>query len=148
MASLDGLHWDDGEGKNPKITSMLEAIATKFPDMAAYCRDEEKLDYFAWCGLTVAYCMAMNGIRPPYQLGVDTSSFLWAKSWLNFGTPVSANDVQPGDVIVYNWGHVSLYDHETSGDQFASHGGNQNHMVNITNFPMSAVAGIRRPPIS
>jgi len=143
MKSLDGLHWDSGEGKNPKIAEMLEFIATTFPDMAAYCRDEEKLDYFAWCGLTVAYCMAKAGIRPPYQLGVDTSSFLWAKSWADWGVAVTTP--QPGDVLVYDWGHVSLYDHETAGDQYASHGGNQSHTVNVMMFPMANCVAIRRP---
>jgi len=142
VTSLDGTHWTDGS--NPTINSWIEEIAAKWPDRAAYARTLENHGYFAWCGLTCAYVMTKAGFKPP-------SEFYAAVDWLNFGTKVDTP--QPGDVLVYQWHsgsdagghHVSIYDHETDGDYYASHGGNQSHAVNITQFPMSACIGIRRP---
>jgi uncharacterized protein (TIGR02594 family) len=145
MQGITGTHEVSGSGDNPVILSWATAIGKKFPDMAAYCARYNH-DSILWCGLTVAYCMAMAGIRP--QFGpTDTDKFLWADSWRQFGTAVDTP--QPGDVLVFQWSngghHVTLYDHETDGDQYACRGGNQANMVNVTMFPMSACTAIRRP---
>jgi len=142
VTSLDGQHWT--AGNNPTINGWIEEIAAKWPDRAAYARTLENHGYFAWCGLTCAYVMTKAGFKPPAE-------FYAAIDWLNFGTKVDTP--QPGDVLVYQWHggsdagghHVSIYDHETDGDYYASHGGNQSHAVNITQFPMNSCIGIRRP---
>jgi uncharacterized protein (TIGR02594 family) len=108
------------------------------------------LDYFEWCGLTVAYCMAKAGIAPVFGT-VDTSQFLWAAAWLNWGT-ARVGTPQPGDVIVFQWPHgghhVTLFEKDNGNGYWACHGGNQSHLVNIENFPRSAVIGVRRPTVA
>ncbi len=145
MKQITGTHEVSGSGDNPVILSWATAIGKKYPEMASYCARYQH-DETAWCGLTVAYCMAMAGIRP--QFGpTDTDKFLWADSWRQFGTAVTTP--QPGDVLTFKWSngghHVTLYDHETDGDQYACRGGNQSDMVNVTMFPVSACTAIRRP---
>lgn len=61
-------------GDNPVILSWPNKIGELFPEMASYCR-EYTHDSIAWCGLTVGYCMALNGIRPVFG-ATDTDRFL------------------------------------------------------------------------
>ena len=148
MGGLDGTHWNGGP--NVTIQSWLSFISSAYPNMAAYCASVMHLDYFEWCGLTVAYCMAKAGIAPVFGT-VDTSQFLWAAAWLNWGTaPVGTP--QPGDVIVFKWPHgghhVTLFEKDSGNGYWACHGGNQSNLVNIENFPRSAVIGVRRPTVA
>jgi uncharacterized protein (TIGR02594 family) len=150
MGGLDGTRWMHGDGPNSTIQSWLSFISSAYPNMAAYCASVMHLDYFEWCGLTVAYCMAKAGIAPVFGT-VDTSQFLWAAAWLNWGTaPVGTP--QPGDVIVFQWAqgghHVTLFEKDNGNGYWACHGGNQSHLVNIENFPRSAVIGVRRPTVA
>ncbi len=146
MRSLLGTH---AEHDNATIMSWPAAIAAKFPDMADYCHGYVH-DSIPWCGLTVAYVMAMNGIRPVFGAS-DTDKFLWAFAWQNFGTAVTG-DPQPGDVMVFRWagggGHVTLYDHEVDDDYYHCTGGNQGsgHVVSTESMPMANCIAIRRPP--
>jgi uncharacterized protein (TIGR02594 family) len=132
-------------GDNPVIMSWPQKIGELFPEMASYCR-EYKHDSIAWCGLTVGYCMALNGIKPVFG-PTDTDRFLWAAAWLEFGTPVDTPQV--GDIVVFQWSdgghHVTLYE-QTDGDTYVCRGGNQGHQVRVSNFPKGARMGIRRPP--
>jgi len=150
MRGLDGTRWKPGDGSNSTIQSWLSFISSAYPNMAAYCASVMHLDYFEWCGLTVAYCLAKSGIAPVFGT-VDTAQFLWAAAWLNWGTaPVGTP--QPGDIIVFEWPHgghhVTLFEKDNGDGNWACHGGNQSHLVNIENFPRSAVIGVRRPTIS
>jgi uncharacterized protein (TIGR02594 family) len=150
MRGLDGTRWEHGDGSNSTMQSWLSFISSAYPNMAAYCASVMHLDYFEWCGLTVAYCMAKAGIAPVFGT-VDTSQFLYAEAWLNWGTaPVGTP--QPGDVIVFKWPHgghhVTLFEKDKGNGYWACHGGNQSHLVNIENFPRSAVIGVRRPTVA
>lgn len=128
------------------------AIAAKFPDMADYCKGYVH-DSIPWCGLTMAYCMAMAGIRPPFDPANDTSSFLWAFAWQTWGTDATDNP-QPGDICVFRWsgggGHVTMYDHEVDDDYYHCSGGNQGsgHVCSTEAMPMGNCIAIRRPPAS
>jgi uncharacterized protein (TIGR02594 family) len=150
MRGLDGTRWEHGDGSNSTMQSWLSFISSAYPNMAAYCASVMHLDYFEWCGLTVAYCMAKAGIAPVFGT-VDTSQFLWAAAWMNWGmAPVGTP--QPGDVIVFEWPygghHVTLFEKDNGNGYWACHGGNQSHLVNIENFPRSAVIGVRRPTVA
>jgi uncharacterized protein (TIGR02594 family) len=148
MGGLDGTHWTGGS--NPTIQSWLSFISSAYPNMATYCASVMHSDYFEWCGLTVAYCMAKAGIAPVFGT-VDTSQFLYAAAWMNWGiAPVGTP--QPGDVIVFKWlqggHHVTLFERDIGNGKWACHGGNQSHLVNIEPFPSSAVIGVRRPAVA
>lgn len=145
MTGLIGTEWNPSEGPNPTIGGWLKAIARSYPAMASYCNSALHLDYFEWCGLTVAYCSAQAGLAPVFG-GSDVHRFLFAEAWLEWGDAVST-PVQ-GDVIVFDWGgghhHVTLYSEDAGNGYWACLGGNQSHEVKMTNFPKSAVIGIRR----
>ena len=132
-------------GDNPVILSWPKKIGELFPEMARYCANYTH-DSIAWCGLTVGYCMTLNGIRPVFG-PTDTDRFLFAEAWLEFGK--SVDTPQLGDVIVFNFGrgdhHVTLYE-QTVGAAYVCRGGNQGHQVKVSNFARSTCMGIRRPP--
>jgi uncharacterized protein (TIGR02594 family) len=129
------------------IMSWPAAIAGKFPDMAEYVKAYQH-DSTPWCGLTVAYVLAMSGIRPQFG-ATDTDRFLWANSWAQFGTAVDTP--QPGDVLVFKWAggghHVTLYDHMEDDAYYHCTGGNQGsgHVVSTEAMPMANCIAIRRP---
>lgn len=147
MRQLEGTRWDHGDGPNETIQGWLQFIGTSFPAMASYCNAAAREDYFAWCGLTVAYCMAKSGIAPVFGSS-ETTRFLFATAWLNFGTPVVASP-EPGDVLVFDFGggdhHVTLFEKDNGNGTYACRGGNQGHVANVTNFRKSNLMGIRRP---
>jgi peptidoglycan hydrolase-like protein with peptidoglycan-binding domain len=149
MREVDGTRWAPGDGPNETIQSWLHFIATTYPNMAGYCNAAAHLDYFAWCGLTIGYCMAKSGIEPVFGT-TDTTRFLFATSWLGFGTPVTTAP-QPGDVLIFDFGggdhHVTLFEKDNGDGRYACRGGNQGHAANVTNFPKSRLMGIRRPNV-
>jgi len=107
--------------------------------------------YLDWSGLAVVYCMAMAGIKPPYDPQNQAKSFLQAGAWLNFGTQVS--EPQVGDVLIFGFGssqglsHVTLFETATlDGRGLVARGGNQSHEVNVQPFLRSSLRSIRRPP--
>jgi peptidoglycan hydrolase-like protein with peptidoglycan-binding domain len=147
MRDLEGTKWGPGDGPNATIQSWLQFIATTFPNLAKYCNAAAHLDYFAWCGLTVGYCMAKSGIEPVFG-STETTQFLFATSWLAFGTPVTGTP-EPGDVLIFDFGggdhHVTLFEKDNGDGRYACRGGNQGHASNVTNFPKSRLMGVRRP---
>jgi hypothetical protein len=130
------------------IMSWPPAIGGKFPDMADYAKGYQH-DSTPWCGLTVAYVLAMNGVRPQFG-ATDTDRWLWANAWAQFGA--AADKPQPGDVLVFRWAggghHVTLYDHEEDDNYYHCTGGNQGsgHVVSTEAMPMANCIAIRRPP--
>ncbi len=140
MRAITGTLEVEGSADNPVILAWRDEIARRFPDTASYCA-EYTHDSIPWCGLTVAYCMAHNGIRPVFGPD-DTDKFLWAQAWKQFGTKVDRP--QLGDVLVFAR-HVTLYDGE-DGDSYLCRGGNQSDSVNVTHFRKSGCEAILRPP--
>lgn len=104
-----------------------------------------------WCGQALAYVMANSGIEPPFG-ATDIERYLWAASWLQWGTAVEVP--RPGDVLVFQWAgcghHVTLYDHEEDDASYHCTGGNQGsgHEVSTEAMPMKNCIGIRRPPLA
>src|SRR5262249_49648247 len=101
------------------------------------------------CGLLCGHDLAVNGVRPPYNPRVDTQSFLFARAWLGFGTPVQRGQEQLGDILVLDLGggdsHVTFYNGER-GSNYLCLGGNQSDQGKISSFPKSQCIGIRRLP--
>ena len=132
---------------NSTIVGWARRIGEIYPDMASYCAQYTS-STIAWCGLTVAYCMATNGIRPVFG-STDVDKFLYALAWRQFGT--QASSPQAGDVLVFDWGdgshHVTLYE-QTQGGSYICRGGNQSDSVKLSTFPISRCIAIRRPPVA
>jgi uncharacterized protein (TIGR02594 family) len=119
-----------GQGSNPSIMAWAKATG-----LARYYRN----DATAWCGLWMAYVAMQAGWRPPLNP-------LWARNWLDFGTPQKAAAL--GDVLVFargKGGHVGMYVGE---DKEAFHvlGGNQSDRVMIKRIARNRLLGIRRCP--
>jgi hypothetical protein len=130
---------------NAVIVGWAKKIGELFPDLAPYCAQYTQ-DTIAWCGLTVGYCFAINGIKPVFG-ATDVDRFLYALAWRQFGT--STTTPQLGDVLVFDFGggdhHVTLYE-QTQGTSYICRGGNQSHQVKLSTFPKSQCIDIRRPP--
>src|SRR5262245_9459323 len=145
MRELDGTLELPGGPDNPVILSWSDTIARAFPEMASYA-DTYKHDSIAWCGQALAYAMAVNGIRPPYDPGDELKSYLWVDSWAHWGTLVPAGQERRGDVLVFSSPHhVTLYEGQV-GEQYLGHGGNQNDSVRISQYFKRGINTIRRPP--
>jgi uncharacterized protein (TIGR02594 family) len=147
MRAISGTAETPGSGDNPKILAMRDEIAKRFPEMATYAANYTH-DSIPWCGLTVAYCMAMNSIRPVFNSG-DTGKFLWADAWAhNYGTPLRKPKL--GCVMVFTrsgGGHVALYEGEDA-DNYLVRGGNQSDAINVTHMPKSQLVAAIWPPDS
>jgi uncharacterized protein (TIGR02594 family) len=101
-----------------------------------------------WCA---AYINTL--LRELGQPGTErvTDYPLTAQSFLNVGTPVPKNSIQPGDIVVFrrgneSWqGHVGIFigvDPQT--DNWLILGGNQNNSVSIQTYSPGRRIGIRR----
>jgi hypothetical protein len=145
MRKIDGTLEAPGSADNPVILSWSDAIARAFPDMASYA-SSYKHDSIAWCGQALAYVMAANGIRPPYDPDDDLKSYLWVDGWDYWGARVPAGQERLGDVLVFSSPHhVTLYEGEEGG-WYLGHGGNQSDKVQISRFAKSGIRSVRRPP--
>jgi uncharacterized protein (TIGR02594 family) len=149
MESLVPTNWKNGDGKNETIIDWLDFIGNEYSSMKGYCNSAATLNYFEWCGLAVAYCMAKSGIQPVFvSASKETSDFLWADAWLKWGQPKSTPS--PGDVVVFNWGagqaHVTLFVEDLHNGYWTCFGGNQSNSVKTSNFAKQFVAGVRAAP--
>jgi uncharacterized protein (TIGR02594 family) len=139
MRAITGTKEAPGSKDNPFIIEMAHEVTRRFPDLRGVV-DWYNHDSIPWCGLGMAYCMAVNGIRPAAQP-------LSALSWASWGQPLKTPT--PGAVLVYSragGGHVTLYESEDATHYYCR-GGNQADSVNITRIPKSrALKGIRWAP--
>lgn len=142
MRDITGTLEEPGGGDNPVILGWADEIASRFPEMRLYCAQYTH-DSIPWCGLTVGYVMAHNGIKPIFG-PEDTDKFLWARAWSQFGTKVDPGHEQPGDVLVFS-GHVTMYDGE-EGEYYSCRGGNQSDSVRVSHMLKSSAIAIRRAP--
>lgn len=119
-----------GAGNNPSIMAWAKATGLH----RVYRNDST-----AWCGLWMAYVVLQAGWSTPVNP-------LWARNWLDFGTPQKAAAL--GDILVFargKGGHVGLYVGE---DDAAFHvlGGNQDNQVSIKRIAKNRLLGARRCP--
>lgn len=133
MRELTGTAEAPGAADNPDILRWPAYIGSKYPEMAAYAANYTH-DSIPWCGLTVAYCMAKNGIKPVFGEG-DLNRFLWADAWSRWGKQLDRPIL--GCVMVFTrngGGHVALYEGQTN-THFIVRGGNQANAVNVLQIP-------------
>ena len=97
-------------------------------------------DDVPWCSAFVNFVC--------WILGLPRSKSLAARSWLAIGTlvPTIKEAVAGFDVVILTrdgGGHVGFYvGHDAATVQLC--GGNQHDAVNVSNFPLTQVLGIRR----
>jgi uncharacterized protein (TIGR02594 family) len=145
MRAMTGIVETPGAADNPKIMAMAAEIARTYPEMADYCAQYNH-DSVPWCGLTVAYCMTMAGIRPVFG-PTDTDKFLWAQAWASDPGYARLASPRPGCIVVMTrsgGGHVTLYE-STSGSNYVCRGGNQSDAINTQSFPISSVIALVWP---
>ena len=118
-----------GKGSNATIDEWFQSFG--YPKLK---------DDTAWCSLFANVVVREAGL-------VGTKS-LAARSWLNWGKPLSKP--VPGCIVVFKrgnstWeGHVAFYVSETKS-HIKVVGGNQSNMVNETSYPKSQLLGYRQP---
>jgi uncharacterized protein (TIGR02594 family) len=145
MRAMTGIVETPGTADNPKIMAMADTIAQHYPEMSDYCAQYNH-DSVPWCGLTVAYCMTMAGIRPVFG-PTDTDKFLWAQAWASDPGYARLASPRPGCIVVMTrsgGGHVTLYE-STSGSNYICRGGNQGDAINTQSFPISSVIALVWP---
>ena len=134
MRELVGVKEYVGGDNNPIIIGWTSFIAQRYPEMANYAAGY-KHDSIPWCGLTMAYALAKNGIKPPFG-DTDVQRFLWANSFANDRAFV-ATDPRPGSIAVFKWanggGHVGVVDRADANMIWVA-GGNQSDGVNVAPF--------------
>jgi uncharacterized protein (TIGR02594 family) len=146
MRAITGTKEFQGGADNPIIMAWKEDIKKAFPDMANYTNGYTH-DSVPWCGLTMAAVMARCAppIRPPFNPHDDTESYLYALSWLGFGTKC---DPRVGAILVFSregGGHVTLCE-QVRDDKVWIRGGNQSDRVNVsTRMLDSSFKGARWP---
>jgi len=102
-----------------------------------------------WCAAFVNSVLEESGIVSNKEHKYP----LTARAFLDWGTQISKEDIQPGDIVVFprgnqGWqGHVGFYIRTIVLDDveyYAILGGNQSDKVSIELFKKSTVLGIRR----
>ena len=134
MRAITGLTEQPGTADNPKIMHMADAVGREYPDQEQYA-DSYIHDDVPWCGLCVAYCMALAGIEPVYG-PTDTDRWMWALAWSQWNGSEILTAPKLGCVVVTEregGGHVTLYE-KTEGGVYKCRGGNQCDMVNVTSI--------------
>lgn len=117
------------------------------PTVVAYFKDaghpHVKDDETAWCAAFVGAML--------HRAGLPKTGKLNARSYLEWGTPVSRADAKPGDIVILkrgtsSWqGHVGFFVRDT-GNSITLLGGNQNNAVNRRAYRVDGgqLLGIRR----
>lgn len=99
-------------------------------------------DEIPWCSTFINWCCK--------KAGLEYTGKANARSWLDIGSNIY--DPLPGDIVVFwrnyiqSWqGHVAIFlGFSKSGNNVFVLGGNQNNMVNITEYSFDKVLGFRR----
>lgn len=127
--------WEWADGHNPKVVQYFANVGH------SWVKDDET----AWCAAFVGAMLKKAGIPHTGKLN--------ARSYLDWGDPVSVEDFEPGDVVVFSrgdpkgWqGHVGFVE-AINGQSVHVLGGNQGNQVSSKIYPMSRLLGIRRHPM-
>ncbi|MBR1198814.1 TIGR02594 family protein [Bradyrhizobium sp. AUGA SZCCT0158] len=138
MRALTGLKEAPGSKDNPFIIEMAHEIVRRYPDLKGNVGWYNH-DSIPWCGLQLAYVMAVNGIKP-------SKAPLSSLDWASWGQKLSVPT--PGAVLIYTrtgGGHITLYESEDANWIYCR-GGNQSDGLNVTKIPKSRkIHAIRWP---
>ena len=127
-----GLEEWPGARHNPEIMAMFGAVGH------GWVQDDET----PWCAAFVGAVLS--------QLGLPHTGRLNARSYLEWGVPVTIEEARPGDIVTL-WrvspdaltGHVAVLV-ERAGDRVLLRGGNQGNRVSDAWYPVARIIGVRR----
>src|SRR5581483_2870514 len=132
MRAITGTKEFPGGTDNPIILEWALAIALRYPDLRGTLA-QYKHDSIPWCGLGMAYSVAMAGYRPPAEPLYATN---WFYAWKD-GVRLEGPALGAIAVLTRNGGgHVTQYEGEND-DYWFGRGCNQSDMVNVAKFPKS-----------
>lgn len=101
-------------------------------------------DEVPWCSSFVNWCVLKAGYKPTGSAA--------ARSWLEWGIPVSEDDVRVGDIAIFQRGldgasgHVTFVNKVPNkfSEAIECFGGNQNNCVSVKKYPRLLLLGYRR----
>lgn len=103
-----------------------------------------------WCGDFVTWCSQGAGIKlPSFYYPRAFEWFYAGKRGAGGFKLVSLDNAQPGDIVVWNWGHVSRYISQSTGPNgrmVKSVDGNCSDKVGIWERPADLLLGVVRTP--
>ncbi|MBR0845462.1 hypothetical protein JQ607_35180 [Bradyrhizobium liaoningense] len=141
LATMRGLERGRQFSDQAGLTSeWIKRISELYPETTTYLERRAQDATPELSGLAAAYCMATNGIRPPFDADDESRSFLDPNAWKAFG--VEAGPPRSGDVLVLNGrGHrIALYESETADGNYVGLGSDRVRIVD-----RSSCEAIRRP---
>lgn len=100
-----------------------------------------------WCAAFVNAILSLNGI--PNLNTINHPHPLTARAFFDWGQPISKEDIQPGDLVIFprgseGWqGHVGFFVGATD-TKWIILGGNQDNTVNYKLYNPRTAIGIRR----
>lgn len=126
-----GLEEWPGAASNPAVEQMFSRVGHDGYD-----------DSTPWCAAFVGAVLA--------QLGLPHTGKLNARSYQDYGSSVSIQNAQPGDIVVFwrgspsSWqGHVAFLV-KFEGNKVIVRGGNQGNRVSDAPYPIDRIVAIRR----
>jgi len=91
-----------------------------------------------WCGAAVGYALRATGKKPPKN---PNKAF----NYLSYGKKVSGiKNAKKGDIIVYKFSHVSIYDKPVGKHSHVACGGNQSNQFKCSTYKNSKIKSVRR----
>lgn len=101
----------------------------------------------AWCGIMMAEAFQRAGHSDMIPHG-----YLSARSWLNLQNPVTLDNAEIGDIVIFwrgtpeGWqGHVACFVNRIGSNVLVA-GGNQGDRVSIAQYGTDRILGIRKAP--
>lgn len=132
LARADLGTWEWKDGHNPKVVQYFADVGH------SWVKDDET----AWCAAFVGAMLKRSGL--PH------TGKLTARSYLDWGDPVSEEDVREGDIVVFSrgnpngWqGHVGFVV-EVGSSNVLVLGGNQGNKVSERHYNKARLLGYRR----
>ena len=119
---------------------LLDILIKHFPQAS----DDSKT---AWCGIMMAEAFERAGFKD-----MIPDKFMSARSWLSLPNPVTLEDAEIGDIVIFwrgspdGWqGHVACFVNDMGANVYVA-GGNQGDAVKIALYDKARILGIRKAP--
>lgn len=126
-----------GAKSNPELLKIMQRHNHTTTDDSA----------LAWCGVMMAEAFERAGFKDQIP-----AKYLSARSWLALPNPVTLEDAEIGDIVIFwrgspeGWtGHVAAFVNDVGDNVFVA-GGNQGDRVSIAPYAKNRILGIRKAP--